>query len=201
MDPFGVAYRHGMGIVLLSADSQAVNADGGRGHAAAEFEVAPEVGDVVEDVVQVSRNGDLFDRKGQFTVDDPESRGAARVVAGNQVHTHAEKLGDIETIFNVANNLLGRLRSGVQEVVAGADAGGAGEPARCVGSGFEAEFLGRVSVQQIRLQHAVLNDNRAACRDAFSVKRRRAEAADHGAVVDHGDVTAGNLLAQLAREE
>ena len=62
-------------------------------------------------------------------------------------------------------------------------------------------FLRGVRIQQIRLQHAVLDDHCAARGNAFAIEWAGAEAAGHGAVVDHGHVIAGNLLSELAGEE
>src|SRR4029077_12233884 len=56
-------------------------------------------------------------------------------------------------------------------------------------------------VQQIRLEHAVLDYHCAPCRDAFAVERRRTKASDHGAVVNYRNLVAGDFLTQLAREK
>src|ERR1700674_699676 len=68
--------------LLLSAYGEAVDADGGRGHAATEFQVAPYLGDVAEHVFEIAGYRDLFYWVGQFAIDDPHAGGAARVIAG-----------------------------------------------------------------------------------------------------------------------
>jgi hypothetical protein len=90
---------------------------------------------------------------------------------------------------------------GFEKVIARADAGSAGESARSVGGGFEAQLFRGVGVQQIRLQNSVLDDDRAASRNAFAVEGRGAEAAGDGAVVDHVDVGPGNFLSEFAGQE
>src|ERR1700676_1685252 len=68
--------------LLLSAYGQAVDADCGRGHAAAEFQVAADLGDMVEHVFEITGYRDLFYGIGEFAIDDPHAGGSARVIAG-----------------------------------------------------------------------------------------------------------------------
>ncbi len=100
-----------------------------------------------------------------------------------------------------AISCFGSFRSRLQKIISRTDSRSARESARGVGGGLQAEFFRGVGVQQIRLQHAVFDDHRAPGGDAFAIEGRGAEAADHGAVVDHGDLVAGDLLAQLACQE
>ena len=69
---------------------------------AAELQVVADFGDVEQHVFQVAGDRDLFDRKGQFAVLDPQAAGAAREIAGDQVHAEAEKLGDEQAFLDVA---------------------------------------------------------------------------------------------------
>src|SRR5271167_4064504 len=97
--------------------------------------------------------------------------------------------------------LVRRLCAWFKEIISGADSGRPGESARGVGGGFEAQLLSRVGIQQIRLQRSVLNHYRAARGNTFAIEGSGAEAAGHGAIVDYGDVCAGNFLAEFARQE
>ena len=112
-----------------------------------------------------------------------------------------EKLGYIEAVFDLRNNLARRFRSGFQEIISRSDTGRPGKSARCVGGGLESQLLRGVSIQQIRLQNSVLNHHRAARGNALAIEGRGAEAAGHGAVVDDGDVRSSNRLPEFARQE
>ena len=73
--------------------------------------------------------------------------------------------------------------------------------ARGIAGSLQLKFLRRVGVEQIRLQHAVLDDYCAARGYALAIERARAESADNRAIVDDVDVVAGNLLSQLASKK
>src|SRR3984893_566301 len=181
--------------LLLSAYGQAVDADCGRGHAAAEFQVAAYLGDIVEHVLEITGYRDLFYGIGEFAIDDPHAGGSARVIAGYQVGAVAEKLGYVEAVFDLRDNLVRRFRSRFEEVISRSDAGGAGESAGGVGGGLQAQLLRRVGIQQIRLQNSVLDHYRAAGGNAFAIEGCGAEATGHSAVIDYGDVRSGNCFA------
>ena len=68
--------------------------------------------------------------------------------------------------------------------IAVADARVAGDAARRVAGGLQAELARRVGVQQIALQHAAFDHHGAARGHAFIVEGRGAEQAGDGAVVD-----------------
>ena len=76
-----------------------------------------------------------------------------------------------------------------------------GQAARGVASGLQVQLLSGVGIQQVRLQHAVLDHHGLAAGHALGIERASAEAAAHGAVVHDSDVVAGNLLVQLTGEE
>src|SRR5208283_5423161 len=166
-----------------------------------EFQVAADLGNVAEDVFEIARHRNLFDGIGQFAVDNPHAGGAAGIISGDQVGAMPEKLGDIQAVFDLRNNLIRRFRPGLEEVISRTDSGRSGQSARRVGRGFQAQFFRGVGIQQIRLQDPVLHDYRAAGGNALAIERRGAETAGHGAVVDYGDVRSGNFLAEFAGEE
>ena len=113
----------------------------------------------------------------------------------------AEELGDVEAFGNAGDDFLWGVRTGLQEVVAGANSGCAGEAARGVGRGFHLELAGGVRVQEVRFQNAVFDDDRASRGNAFAVEGAGAETAHDSAVVDDGDVVARDFFAKLAREK
>ena len=137
----------------------------------------------------------------QFAAGYPKARCATRIVAGHQVCAVAEKLGDVEAFRNFGNNLLAGLACRLQKIIAGTDAGRTRKAAGCVGCGLKAELLGGVSIQQVRLQHAVFDDHGTASGDAFPIERAGTKTTDHGAVVDDGDVISGNFLPKLSRQK
>ena len=113
----------------------------------------------------------------------------------------AEKLGDVEAIGDGCDDFLRRLRSRLEEVVAGADARSAGQSAGSIGRGGKAELLRGVGIQQIRLEHTLFDHHGTACGDTLAIEGTGAEAAAHGAIIDHGDLVTGDFLLQFAGEE
>ena len=87
------------------------------GHATltAEFEVAGNFRDVEQHVFEVAGDGDLLDGIGELSAGDPQSAGAAREVASDEVHAEAHQLGNVETLFHVADKLLGLAGAGFRK--------------------------------------------------------------------------------------
>ena len=123
--------------------------------------------------------------------------GAARIIARNGIDATADQFGHVKRVFQAANDVFGRARSGFEKEVAVPDARVAGDAARGVAGGGHAEFVGGVGVEQIAAEHAVFDDGSAPRGHAFVVERRGAEEARNGAVVDERDVLRGDLFAQL----
>ena len=99
--------------------------------------------------------------------------------------------------------LLASSLPGWQEVVAGTDAGSAGETSRCVAQcRFEVQAFCRVSVEQVRLQHAVFDHYRAARWDTLAVESDCCRSLPT-MVPSSMTVTlaASDLFAQLAQQE
>ena len=59
----------------------------------------------------------------------------------------------------------------------------------------------RVGVEQIGFQHAFFDHYRTPGGHSFTVKRRGAKSADHGAIINQRDVFTKNLFAQLIGQE
>src|SRR5579864_3782977 len=87
-----------------SGDGQTIDAQGWRVDTGLEFEIVGG-GEMAIHVLEIAGDGDLADGKGELAVLDPESRGAAAIVAGDAVDAHAHELGDIEAACNIADEL------------------------------------------------------------------------------------------------
>src|SRR3984885_6279972 len=179
---------------LFAADGEAVNAQRRRGYRTAKLQIVRDLGDVEEDLFQVSGHGDFFNGVGELSTRDPQARRATRVITRYQVCTMAEKLGDVETFLDFRDQLLRCSASRLQKIIAWTDARRAGKAAGSIAGGLEAQFFCRISVHQIGAEHPILNDDCAAGGPPFAFEGSSAEAAGHGAVVDDGDVVARDFL-------
>src|SRR5262245_7544682 len=59
-------------------------------------------------VLEIARDGHLAHRIGDLAILDSEARRPARVITGDAVHSTADQLGDVEALFDVLHQLLGR---------------------------------------------------------------------------------------------
>ena len=78
---------------------------------------------------KTGQEGILLDSDGELTVLDEQPVRAARVFAGDGVCAVAEHGGDVEPAGDLLEDLLGRLRAGLEEQVVHADAGQRAVPA------------------------------------------------------------------------
>ena len=78
---------------LLSGDSHLRNFDRWRGDASSQFEIVADHLDVVKHLFEISRYRHLFDRIREFAIFDPDTGGAARVIAGYEINTETDGLG------------------------------------------------------------------------------------------------------------
>src|SRR5260370_3416152 len=142
---------------LCSAYGESINAQRGRGYRAEELEIVGNLRDVEEDFLQVSGDGDFFDRIGELSARDPQARGTAGIITRHQIRAVPEKFSDVETLLDFGNQLLRRPGSGLQKIVPRADAGRAGKPAGGVARGRELQLFVGVCIQKIRIQNAFFN--------------------------------------------
>src|SRR4051812_11827926 len=98
---------------LFAAYCQAIDPDCGGGYCAAEFEVVGNIGDVEEEIFQIARNGNFFDRIGEFAAGNPETGCAAGVVARDQIHSLAEEFGYVQAILNSGDQVFRALGTGL----------------------------------------------------------------------------------------
>ena len=66
---------------------------------------------LAEHVLEIARDGDFRNRKGDLAILDPEAGGAAAVIAGHAIDAHAHQFGDIEALFDVGDQFFGRKRA------------------------------------------------------------------------------------------
>src|SRR5207248_7354283 len=95
------SYLGELGISAVNSfarDGHTFDAQGGAGDGAAPFQIAADLGDVVQHLLQISRDRDLFDRKRKLAILDPQASRAAGEVSGDQVHAEAEKFSDVEAV-------------------------------------------------------------------------------------------------------
>src|SRR3569833_3220865 len=82
----------------------ALDADGGGVCAMAEFQVAGRR-QAGEHVLEIAGDGDFGYWDSDLAIFDPETGGAAAVIAGHAIDTHAHQFGDIEALFDVGHQL------------------------------------------------------------------------------------------------
>src|SRR5689334_2271695 len=188
-------------FTLFSGNHHAVNPQGWRSKRAAEFKIVANFRDVVEHVLEIAGDSDLFHGIGELAIFDPQSAGAARKITGDHVDAESEELEDIETLLNASDNLLRRAFAFLQKEISRADAGRARQSPRGVAGRFKPQFFRGVGIEQIGFEHAVFNDHGPTRRDALAVKWLGAKTAGNRSIVYNCNVAGGDLLSQLAGQE
>src|SRR5947208_1909360 len=87
-----------------TAKRQSLDAHGRRIDAVAEFQIVGRR-QRFEDRQQMACNRHLADGIGDLAVLDPETGGAAAVIAGDAVDAGADQVGDVETLLDVGDQL------------------------------------------------------------------------------------------------
>src|ERR1700758_2658065 len=80
----------------------ALDADSGGIGAMAEFQVAGR-GQAQEHILEIAGDGDFGNGKGDLAILDPETGGAATVVARHAIDAHAHQLSDVEALFDIGH--------------------------------------------------------------------------------------------------
>jgi len=70
---------------LFASDSQAINADGGRSYCSHGIQGRWRFRKYSETFLQITCDGDLLDREGQFTAGDPQPGSASGIIAGDEI--------------------------------------------------------------------------------------------------------------------
>src|ERR1035438_8680545 len=102
---------------LFAANGNFSDLERGRGHGAAKLQVVANLFHAQQHILQITGNGDLGNRERQFAVAYPQTRGAARVIAGDNVDAHADQFRDIESVGYPRDNPLRRLDAVFHEKV------------------------------------------------------------------------------------
>src|SRR2546429_1256576 len=166
------------------------------GDAPAKHEVVADRFDAHPHVSQVARDRDLLDWISQLAVFDPEADRTAGIVAGYHVDPKPDQLRDVQPARDRADDRLGRGHAGRQVEVGRADRRRLADAARRVACRGEPQLAGRVGVEQVVLQDALLHDGGLPSRQPLAIERLGAQAARYPAVVVHGDHVRGDTLSQ-----
>src|SRR5215469_18032518 len=185
----------GAGTVLFAANGHLSDLQCRTGYGAAEFQVGTDDLHIHEHIAQIAGDGDFRNGVGEFAVADPEARGAARVVAGDDIDAHSDEFRHVKSVGDGGHNALGRLDATLGIKVPVPDAGVSGEAAGSVAGGLHAELARGVAVEEITFQNAALDDHRAARGDAFIIEGRGAKQTWDGGVVNYGEICDGDLFA------
>src|SRR6185295_5013199 len=116
-------------------------------------------------------DGDFADGVGELSIFNPEAGRAARVIAGDAVDAHADKLGDVEALADILHQLLRRKRAGGHVEIRRRRRGRAAGTARGVTGGDETELTRGSGVEQPRGEAALVDEDRRAIGDALAVER------------------------------
>ncbi len=140
--------------------------------------------------------------KRQLSILDPQSRSAARIVAGHHVHAHAHQLGHIEPALEYRRrSALGVCCPFSRNRLPAPMPGLPASPREALPVECMLSLRAGVRIQQVVLENAVFYDHRAPRRQALAIKRRRAESAHQRSVINHRYVFGGHLFAQQPGEE
>src|SRR5262249_1736864 len=161
--------------------------EGGRRSLVAELEVPAYHLDVLHHLPEVAGDGDLLHGIREFAAFDPESHGAARVIAGREVDAEPYELRDVESPVNGPHDLLRCPRSRLEIEIrvpyrhpAPALAGGV--PRRC-----EPEPPRAVRIQEVVREDATVHQHGPAAWQPLSVEWPRPQPLRHQGIVDDRD--------------
>ena len=143
----------------------------------------------------------LAHRIGQFAVLDPETRGAAAVIAGHQVGAHADQVGHVEAVLDFADQLLWGLGACFEMKVGRCRRRRRRYAARRVTSRLEPEFSRGCGIEEPCFQHTVFDERERLTGDAFGIKRPRAKATLAQWIVNDADFRTEQFLGQAVFQE
>src|SRR6478736_1814507 len=142
-------------FTLFSGNHHAVNPQGWRSKRAAEFKIVANFRDVVEHVLEIAGDSNLFHGIGELAIFDPQSADAARKITGDHVDAKSEELENIETLLNASDNLLWCAFAFLQKEISRADAGRASQTSRSITGGLKPQFFRGIRIEQIGFEYAV----------------------------------------------
>src|SRR5271170_3346582 len=130
----------------MAGNSQTLHAHGRRIGAVAEGQVVRRL-EACEYIAERAGDRDLADRESALAVLDPESGGAAAIVAGHQIDPHADQVGDEKAVLDLGDQRVGALGSRRQMKVARARRRHHGGGALRMACGLQAELTRRSTVE------------------------------------------------------
>src|SRR5580692_351182 len=177
----------------VAGNSQALHAHRRRIGAVTEDEVVSRR-KALEYFGQMPGDGDFTHRISEHAVLDPKTRGAAAIVAGHQIDTDADQVGDIKTIGDFGDQRVGAFAAGDEVQVARPGRGRRRHAAIGVAGGGKPELSPGRAVEEPGFQHAAFDHFAGAGDDALGVERPRAQPAYAQRIVDDVDAGGKNLL-------
>src|SRR5258707_12125398 len=114
--------------------------------------------DPAHHVLEIAGNRDFLHRVREFAVLDPDSAGSARVVAGDHVHPESDRLGQVESLLHRADYLLRRVTARFEIEIGGRYGWRVTDRARRVAGRRESELARRIAIEQVRREHAFVDD-------------------------------------------
>src|SRR4051812_29936646 len=181
---------------LVAGDGHVLDQDRAALAARAHQHIAAHRDDALEHLAQVPGDGDLLHREADLAALDPIARGAARVVAGDQVDTVPEQLGDEESASHPAQHAgeIGRALAAFpaqHQIVMTAG----------VARSLHAELARRIAAEEIAFEHARAHDHALARGDALVVERRAGRALRLERPLLERELRRKHLLAEAVEQE
>src|ERR1051325_4358946 len=162
-------------LSLISRHGHPGNLQSRRGDSAPELEIAADHFDILKDLFEIACDRHFLNRIRQLALVDPDPGGAPGVITGYHVNAKADQLGDIKPVGHGADNFLRRLRSCLEEEIRRRDTRRISDRPRSIARGSHSELLPTVSVEQIRSETSVLDDDFSLDRQAFTIEWFRSE--------------------------
>src|SRR5580704_3862157 len=157
----------------VAGNSQALHAHGRRIGAVTEDEVVSRR-EALEYFAQMPGDGDFAHRICEYAVLDPKPRGAAAIVAGHQIDSDADQIGDIETVGDVGDQRVGAFAAGGEMQVARSGRGRRRHATIGMAGGGKPELATGRTIEEPGFEHAAFDLLARAGGDVFGVERPRA---------------------------
>src|SRR5947208_3638302 len=138
---------------LLATDRHLPYHEPRRTERASEFQIAADHLDPHQHLLERGSDGDFGDRVGRLAALDPNSNGAAGIIAGDGVDAVADQFGDEQSGSHFSDQVFRALLSWFEIEVTMADPRITSEPAGGVAGGLEFEAARGVGVEQVAGEH------------------------------------------------
>src|SRR6266542_5812961 len=160
-----------------SSDRHRGDAEGRRDSRASPIEVVAHQIDSFQELVEVEGDRDFAHRIGELAVLDPETRGAAREVAGHRVEAEPHHFGDVKSPLGLRHDgfvgEIARLKNEVRSRYADT-AARSSRGARC---GWATELSAAVAVAEVGREYPALDHAGLSTEQPFAIERARSRCA------------------------